>query len=163
MPTQLGSGTVLWLQEEAELSPERQAPGFLCDRETRLVNYTRVNRINAPTNLHCSTGTSSEMAFTVPGIPVRLCWSLVNLCETENLQKVKTATRILNSIWRSIQTRQKGQWADQGLIRRYQGPEDFRTVLPRHSLTRIRCRKDLSFQMFTLERNLRGWKLERKS
>lgn len=99
----------------------------------------------------------------VPGIPVQLCWSLVNLCETENLKKVKTTTRILNSIWRFIQTRQKGQWIDQRLIGQYQGPKDFQTGLPRHSLTAISCRKDWSFQMFTLERNLRGWKLEWKS
>lgn len=68
-----------------------------------------------------------------------------------------------NSIWRFIQTRQKGQWVDQRLIRHYQGPKDFHIGLPRHSPTGISCRKDLSFQMFTLERNLKGWKLEWKS
>lgn len=64
------------LQEEAELLLEKQAPAFLCDRETRFVDYVRVNRINAFTNLDCSIGMSHETALTVvavPGIPVQLC------------------------------------------------------------------------------------------
>ena len=77
VPTWLGSGMVLvCLQEEAEFSLERHAPGFLCDRETRLVDYIRANRINAFTNLDCSIGMSCETALTVvavPGIPVQLC------------------------------------------------------------------------------------------
>lgn len=76
VPTWLGSGMVLCLQEEAELLLEKQAPAFLCDRETRFVDYIRVNRINAFTNLDCSIGMSHETALTVvavPGIPVPLC------------------------------------------------------------------------------------------
>lgn len=77
------------LQEDAEL-PLEKAPGFLCDRETQLLDYIRVNRMNTFTNLDHSIGMSYEMAFTVVvvfGTPVRLCKSLVNLCETENFQK----------------------------------------------------------------------------
>lgn len=81
------------LQEDAELSLEK-VPGFLCDRETQLVDYIRVNRINTFTNLDHSIGMSCEMAFTVglvPGTPVQLSRSLVNLCETENFQKGRKA------------------------------------------------------------------------
>lgn len=70
------------LQEESEHSLKRQAPGFLCDRETWLVDYIRVNRISAFINLDCSTGMSCETAYSgssawhscstllVPGEPV---------------------------------------------------------------------------------------------
>lgn len=83
-------------QEDAEASLEK-VPGFLCDRETQLVDYIRLNRRDTFTSLDHSVGTSCEMAFTVvlvPGTPVQLCRSLGNLCETENFQKERQAQEI---------------------------------------------------------------------
>lgn len=91
MPSWMGSGCFVCLQEDAELSLEK-VPGFLCDRETQLVDY--IHRMETFTSLDHRVGMSCERAFTVvlvPDPPVRLCRSLGNLCETENFQKERQA------------------------------------------------------------------------